>query len=86
MKIEGEATDMKCKYMHKANHECSVAATLLWALNTKLGVMYLQQHRAWGCVFATSTKQLGLVCNTKKALGCLFEASTELGVVYLQQT
>ena len=31
MKFECKATELKCEYMHKANRECGVAATLLCA-------------------------------------------------------
>ena len=96
MKIECEATEMKCEYMHKENHECDFAFTLKWARNT-LGLCIFNRNKAWGCVLATAQK-LGLfICNKhravrvvylqqKKAWVCLFAAKTKLGVVYSQQT
>ena len=74
MKIECEATEMKCEYMHKENHECNFAFTLKWARNT-LGLCIFNRNKAWGCVLATAQK-LGLfICNKHRAVR----------VVYLQQ-
>ena len=70
------------------------ASTRLGAVylqNTQSVGLYLQQHRALGCVLGlciwNNTKQFGLrICSKDEAWGCVFAASTKLMVVYLQQT
>ena len=37
-----------------------------------LGFRILQQHKAWGCVFAIKTKQLGLCIGMKRKLGAMY--------------
>ena len=74
--MNAKPTEMKCEYMHKENHECSFACTLLWATNTmQLGLCIWNKHKTCGCACATA-QNLGLcICNKHKAVG----------VVYLQQ-